>query len=797
MTELPQAPERADAPDADEPEGFRPYVAAAERTAEFTLRAVLVGIVVGVVMGAANAYLGLRVGLTVSASIPAAVIGVALFKILRRGSILETNMVQTVGSAGESLAAGVIFTLTALFIWHRESPDTNPAPTFLTISTLALLGGILGVLFMIPLRRYLIVREHQQLTYPEGRACAQVIIGAQEGGGRGRLLFAGMGVGALYMTLVHPRLFGLWQQGVEKVLFWKNEATGRLAGLKGAAFQMEMTPELLGVGFLIGPRIASLMLAGGLLGWVVLTPLFVHMMWPGALDPAASEHEWLEVVAGAWNPDVRRIGAGAVAAGGFMTLIKSLPVIVSSFRHGLQGLKSGAGAAAEKRTQRDLPLKWVLVGAGIIVVALALLPDTIAPVGLLGALLMAIFAFFFVTVSSRIVGLIGSSSNPVSGMTIATLLVTALIFVATGKASGGDARFAILAVGAVVCIAAAIAGDTSQDLKTGFLLGATPRYQQMGELFGVLASAVAIGGVMLVLDKTYAFGSAQLSAPQATLMKTIIDGVLEDSLPINLILVGVAIALIVEMMGLPSLALAVGLYLPLALSTPIMVGGFIRWLVERRMNAEEKEKAEAGPGVLYASGLIAGAAMLGVLAAGLAFLADPDVEKKRFEPTAVSAEATLKIPAEAVNVGVTVIRDGKEVDLHQVEKLPTAADFERNRAERAAVERALAAVEGQIAAAGGAEKAPEPLLEAQYELERSLKRLAPPSTAVFAYEDGLIRFYRAPDQPFVVSYGIPGAMARFLDGLQSAGFKLGWLPSVLIFGLLAFSLFRVARRPTA
>ena len=591
-------------------EEYPPYVPASESMPELTLKAIVIGALIGMLFGAANAYLGLRVGLTVSASIPAAVIGVAIFKVLRRGTVLETNTVQTVGSAGESLAAGVIFTLAGLYIWDL-------APSVMTIFTIALLGGFLGILFMIPLRRFLIVGEHGRLPYPEGSACAEVLVAGQQDAAKVKPLFLGLGIGALYQFLMHGKLLRLWTE----------EPSAHVPGFKGAEVGAAVTPELLGVGYIIGPRIAAVMLAGGAIGWLVIIPL-IALIGADLSVPIYPESIKLisQMAPGEiWNRYVRYIGAGAVAAGGFMTLLKSLPIIFSSFRKGIEGLRAaraGGGASAEEvpRTQRDLPAKVYLPMIVVIVIILALLPDSLMPAGFLGAALMALFAFFFVTVSSRIVGLIGSSSNPVSGMTIATLLVTAVLFVALGKADEPDARFAVLAVGAVVCIAAAIAGDTSQDLKTGFLVGATPRYQQIGEFVGVATSALVMGFVLNLLDTAYGIGSESLGAPQATIMTLVIDGVLNANLPWNLVIIGAVIALVVEMLGLPSLALAVGLYLPLSLSTPIMAGGLVRGLMEWRYRAPEdiatrRERRERG--VLYASGLIAGAALVGVFAAAL------------------------------------------------------------------------------------------------------------------------------------------------------------------------------------
>lgn len=581
-------------------DAYPPYIAPDQGVAELTVKSVLIGIILGIVFGAANAYLGLRVGLTVSASIPAAVMAIAIFRVMRSGTILETNIVQTIGSAGESLAAGVIFTLPALYIWGIDAD-------WYVLATVAFLGGLLGVLFMIPLRRFLMVREHGTLPFPEGTATAEVQVAGEAGGSKAKLVFGGLGIGALYQALIHTSAFGLWPREPEGHLF--GEAAG--PGLRRVVVSGDLTPELLGVGFIIGPKISAVMLAGGLTAWFALIPL-VDLFGSGLAVPVFPETATLigdMDAAAIWSSYVRYIGAGAVAGGGIITLIKALPLIWESLTAGL-GQASGA-SGGEPRTERDLPLAWVLGSAAVVAIILWLVP--FIEVTLLGALLMVVFSFFFVTVSARIVGLIGSSSNPVSGMTIAALLVTALIFLALGN-TGGNAPVAVLLVGAVVCISAAIAGDTSQDLKCGFLLGATPWKQQVAEMIGIPFAAVSMAFVLKLLHTSYGIGSAELAAPQATLMATVIDGVLTQSLPWGLVFVGASIALVIEMIGIPSLPYAVGLYLPLSLTTPIMAGGLVRWAVETRFRGESlQEKREAG--VLYSSGLIAGAALLGVLIA--------------------------------------------------------------------------------------------------------------------------------------------------------------------------------------
>ena len=591
---------------------YRPYVPPEKSMAEFTVKAVVIGILMAVVFGAANAYLGLRVGLTVSASIPAAVMAVAIFRVLGRGTILETNMVQTIGSAGESVAAGVIFTIPALFIWQRTDPTI--VVDLLQVAVIAGFGGLLGVLFMIPLRRYLISREHGKLPYPEGTACAEVQVAGDTGGSKARLLFSGLGLGALYQTCANGNGLGLWNEGPHVPLPAKAQIGG------------DFTPELLGVGFIIGPRIAAIMFGGSALAWLIMIPAI--NLWGGdnVVYPASEAMSSLSS-GQIWSYYLRYVGAGAVGCAGIVTLIKSFPTIVESIKLGMGQVGGGSGREVP-RTQRDLPMKLVLGLAALMAVALWLWPGV--PVNLLGALLIVIFSFFFVTVSSRIVGLIGSSSNPVSGMTIAALLLTSLIWVALGLNDGGAAtKVAVLAVGAVVCIAAAAAGDTSQDLKTGFLVGATPSRMQVGEMLGVLACAVTIGFVLVVLNESYGIGTVDgLAAPQATLMSLVIDGVLNASLPWVFVFIGILLALVVEFVfKLPSLAFAVGVYLPVSLMTPILVGGVMRMALTRRYEhagdtedgvsvlADKRER-----GVLYASGLIAGAALVGVLIGGAIYL---------------------------------------------------------------------------------------------------------------------------------------------------------------------------------
>ena len=584
-------------------EEFKPYVPADSNAPEFTITSVIMGIILAVVFGAANAYLGLRVGMTVSASIPAAVISMGVIRmIMRKNSILENNMVQTIGSAGESLAAGAIFTMPVLFLWSNEG--VAESPDIISISVLALLGGVLGVLFMVPLRNALIVKEHGILPYPEGTACAEVLLAGEEGGASAKSVFAGMGFAALVKFVV---------DGIKAI---PGVIAIPIKGLK-TELSAEVYPALIGVGYICGARISSYMLAGGVLGWFVLIPAIVvfggdTILYPGT-ESIASIYE--SSGAGAiWSNYIRYIGAGMVAAGGIISLIKTMPLIIRTFTEAIKGMKS-SGSAGDRRTDTDLPLKAVIIGIIAIILLICILP--VVPVSIAGALMIAVLGFFFGAVSSRMVGLVGSSNNPVSGMAIATLLFATLIFKLTGKA-GPEGMVASIAVGSIICIVAAMAGDTSQDLKTGFLLGATPKKQQIGELIGAVAAALAIGGVLILLDKAWGFGTKELAAPQATLMKMIVEGVMNGNLPWALVFIGVFIAIVVEILGIPVLPVAIGLYLPLELSATIMIGGAIRWVIDRKK--AEGTDTEAGTGVLFCSGMIAGEGLVGIILALVAVL---------------------------------------------------------------------------------------------------------------------------------------------------------------------------------
>ena len=579
---------------------FKPYVPADKVTPEFTATSIIIGVLLAIIFGAANAYLGLRVGMTVSASIPAAVISMGVIRvIMKKDSILESNMVQTIGSAGESLAAGAIFTLPALFLWANEGK--TEAPNLLTISLIALVGGVLGVLFMIPLRNALIVKEHGVLPYPEGTACAEVLLAGEEGGTSAKTVFAGMGLSAVFKFIT---------DGLKVV---PGVVTVPIRSLR-TAFSAEVYPALLGVGYICGIKIASYMFAGALLGWFVLIPAITIFGGPTTMYPGDVPIAQMYAEGGAdaiWGSYIRYIGAGAVAAGGIISLIKSLPLIVSTFKDSLKGLKGGTKAGS-LRTEQDLDMRLVLGGSLVLVLVIWLLPAI--PVSLIGALLVVVFGFFFATVSSRMVGLVGSSNNPVSGMAIATLLFSTLVLKVTGN-TGVSGMIGAIAIGSVICIVAAMAGDTSQDLKTGYILGATPKKQQIGELLGAVVAAFTIGGVLLLLNSAWGFGTTELAAPQATLMKMITEGVMNGNLPWPLVLIGIFAAIVVEILGIPVLPVAIGLYLPLELSATIMIGGVIRWIVDKK---SADKNGEASGGVLFCSGLIAGEGLVGILLAILA-----------------------------------------------------------------------------------------------------------------------------------------------------------------------------------
>ncbi len=582
---------------------FRPYVPASKVTPEITVASIVMGVLLAVVFGAANAYLGLRVGMTVSASIPAAVIAMGVIRIImRKNSILESNLVQTIGSAGESLAAGAIFTLPALFLWAAEGKMEKPG--ILEITLIALIGGLLGVFFMVPLRNALIVKEHGVLPYPEGTACAEVLLAGEKGGSSASTVFAGMGFAALFKFII---------DGLKAV-------SGEISlSVKGFAGQIgtQIYPAVMSVGYICGARISSYMFAGGVLSWLVLIPLIVLFGADIILYPGTEPISEIFTAGGAgaiWSSYIRYIGAGALAAGGIISLVKSLPLIVKTFTGAIKSMK-GSGATSNERTAQDINLKIVIVAILILTLVVWLVPAI--PVSLLGAFIIVIFGFFFATVSSRMVGLVGSSNNPVSGMAIATLLIATLILKVTG-AEGIAGMSSAIAIGSVICIVSAIAGDTSQDLKTGYILGATPKKQQIGEVVGVVAAALAIGGTLYLLDSAWGFGSDQLAAPQATLMKLIIEGVMDGNLPWALVFIGVFLAVVAEIVGIPVLPFAIGIYLPVQLNACIMVGGLLRLAMDKMKKNEEKKKKIVNDGVLFCSGMIAGEGLVGILLALLA-----------------------------------------------------------------------------------------------------------------------------------------------------------------------------------
>ena len=606
---------------------FKPYIPAEKITPELTVTSIVMGALLAVIFGAANAYLGLRVGMTVSASIPAAVIAMGVIRvIMRKNSILESNIVQTIGSAGESLAAGAIFTLPALFLWAAEGKMDKPSLWEITI--IALIGGLLGVFFMVPLRNALIVKEHGVLPYPEGTACAEVLLAGEEGGAKASTVFAGMGFAALFKFII---------DGLKLV-------AGEISvSVKGFAGQIgtQIYPAVMSVGYICGPRISSYMFAGGLLSWLVLIPLIVLFganitLYPGT-EPISAI--FAEGGAGAiWETYIRYIGAGALAAGGIISLIKSLPLILRTFKGAVKGM-SGSKENAERRTEKDISIKVVLLSIAVLTLLVWLIPAI--PVSFIGAVIIVVFGFFFATVSSRMVGLVGSSNNPVSGMAIATLLIATLVLKLTG-ATGITGMCSAIAIGSVICIVAAIAGDTSQDLKTGFLLGATPKKQQIGEIIGVIVAALAIGGTLYLLDSAWGFGTNELGAPQATLMKLITEGVMDGNLPWALVFIGAFIAVLVEVVGIPVLPFAIGVYLPVQLNACIMVGGLVRLALDKLKRSKEEKDAIVNDGVLFCSGMIAGEGLMGIVMALLAVFGLNSV---------IDLSGKLAIPAIVSNLG--------------------------------------------------------------------------------------------------------------------------------------------------
>jgi putative OPT family oligopeptide transporter len=682
MATLAPPSEKVEAP------AFQPYVGPGEAPAELTFRAVALGAVLGIIFAASSVYLALKIGLTVSASIPIAVLAVAVFRTLGRSTILENNIVQTTGSAADSIAAGIVFTLPAILLMGYDLSVAK-------VGIIALAGGVLGVLMMIPLRKALIVKEHGKLTYPEGTACAEVLVAGEKGGLQARLLFQAFGLAFAYKFLMQG--LKLWKE------YPTYPANPNAALYKGGSLTAEVSPELMGVGFIIGPRISGFLFAGGCIAYLVLIPAI--KLFGAALTtpvyPAGSQ-----LIADMSPSDVRAnyvffIGAGAVASAGIMALVRALPTIVSAFRSGFQDLKRSVGTAGSSlRTEQDLPILVTVVGSVALVLVLAALPAEVVGVNLLGAFLIVVFGFFFATVSSRITGEIGSSANPISGMTIAALIGTTVIFLLIGW-TGIDHRVGAISIAAVIAVATANAGNTSQDLKTGFLVGSTPRNQQIAMMVGTVASALAIGWTLTLLNTAYtnivpasypgvaleAAGTndrhrtvtgtgesvshdgktwavirvntptqgvqpgkylvdpttreigylvdpgiggrirelngkpvTKLDSPKATIMALVTDGILTRKLPWTLVLLGVFITLAIELMGLASLPVAVGIYLPISTSSAMFAGGAVRWLVERRLAAANRSLAEveSGPGVLFASGLIAGGAIAGIVGAAIA-----------------------------------------------------------------------------------------------------------------------------------------------------------------------------------
>lgn len=621
---------------------FTPFVLPETNMKEFTIKSVLVGSAFGIIFGAATVYLALKAGLTVSASIPIAVMAIALSKLFLKTTILENNIIQTTGSAGESIAAGVVFTLPG-FLFLSEKDSSNYF-NYLTILTLAIFGGILGTLMMIPLRKALIVKEHENLPYPEGTACASVLKAGEKGGNFAKTAFLGVGVAAIYAFL--QKILHV----VAETPFWMTKQANKF--FPSAKVSGEITPEYLGVGYIIGPKIASVLVAGSVLTWFVFNPLLASLVPSDMIATQLIKLGYLKDLAtaggkGGWDPVthtftdysaaiyfayVRQIGAGAVAAGGFITLFKTIPTIVASFKGSLGSLKGGATETSVARTERDLSIKIVGFGSLALVLLMTVLPqvpgDTVIGKLLLGVLVV-IFGAFFVTVSSRIVGLIGSSNNPISGMTIATIMGTCLVFIAVGW-TGKVYEPMALVVGGMICIAAANAGATSQDLKTGYLVGATPRYQQLALFIGAIVSSLAIGITVKVLDTPtpemvsqgimHAIGTEKYSAPQATLMATLIKGILSFNLDWQFVIVGVFIAIVMELCGIKALSFAIGIYLPLATTLPIFIGGMIRAFVDKKhkkAGAEVEEEEDLRKGNLFATGLVAGGALAGVIVAFL------------------------------------------------------------------------------------------------------------------------------------------------------------------------------------
>ncbi len=603
--------------------GIRPFIPAEQQVKDFNIKTVVLGLIFGAIFGSANAYLGLLVGLTISTTIPLAVVSVAALRILSplfgKATILECNISQTVGAASSSLASGIIFTIPALFIWSKEF-GVNVEPSLQQMTFLAMAGGVTGVLFMIPLRDFLIVREHYNLPYPEGTASAEVLIAASEGGSTAKNVFWGLGIGALY-------------KGFIKLLYlWPDKATLKLPLIKKAEIGFSTTPALVGVGYILGLRISAIMVGGGLISWVFIIPFIAYQfghaaIWADTLAFLKSRGlpegiTTIEQLSAKeiWEGYIRIIGAGAVAAAGIITVAKSIPTMIQSLKIGIKELRAGAAGldSGKLRTEQDLHLKYIIIGISFVIFIITAVPGilgyhTFLMMRFLSAIAIAFFAFAFVTVSSRIVGLIGVSSNPTSGMAIVTLLGTGLVFKLLGW-TDLTGKITALTIGTIVCIAASIAGDISQDLKTGYYIGATPRNQQIGEIIGAVGSAFFICLAVYYLGKAYNFGTDALPAPQATLMKTVLDGVLGGNLRWDLVGIGAAFAVAVMFFHIPPLPFAVGMYLPLSTMTPVFIGGLIRYYVDQKFEIVNAKKGK-DQGILLSSGLIAGEGLMGVIIA--------------------------------------------------------------------------------------------------------------------------------------------------------------------------------------
>ncbi len=572
---------------------------------EITVTSVVLGCLIAIVFGAANAYLGLRVGMTISASIPAAVISMGIIRmIMRRDNILENNMVQTIGSAGEAIAGAAIFTLPALYMWAKEG--IIRVPSVVTIGIVCLCGGILGVVFMIPLRQSLIVEEHGTLAYPEGTACAEVLIAGEEGGARASTVFKGLGLAAGYKFIADG--LNLFPSEIEYTLPYR-----------GAIIGADILPALTGVGYICGPKAASYLFGGGLLAWFVMMPMIAMfgsdlVLYPETISIAEVYAQ--NGAAGLWSSYVRYIGAGAVLGAGIIELVKIAPSLIKVLASTVKNMT--AHDEDTSRTAKNISGRTIIVLLVAAILVIWLLP--VIPVNFLGAVIIVVFGFMFAAVTSRIVGMVGSSNSPSSSMTIATLVVTCLLFIASGF-TGAAAMASALIIGCVICTISGVSGDTSQDLKTGYILGATPKYQQIGELIGITVTAVCIGGILLLLDRAWGFGSEQLAAPQATMMKMVIEGILGGDLPWTLIMIGICVAVVIALLGLPTLLFCVGIYLPIYTTSAVMIGGVVRLIVDKvRYRSEKERKDVSDSGVLYSSGLIAGEGVLGIVLALMAII---------------------------------------------------------------------------------------------------------------------------------------------------------------------------------